>query len=120
VRYLILLLVVVSTNVFAASAVIRGKVVSTLSDGNLYGGCMAAVIPAKTLSEYGLSCRNAYFSFDCRADAGMPGGRAQAELNFQQAQLAMALDADVQLTVIDTVTLNGNCYAQRVVVLKPE
>jgi hypothetical protein len=81
---------------------------------------MAFAPTEKTLAEYGLSCRNNYFTFDCMGVSGQPGGRAQAELNLQQAQLALALNARVQLTVVDTVTVNGNCYANRVVVFAPE
>jgi hypothetical protein len=32
----------------------------------------------------------------------------------------MALDATIELTVTDEVTINGNCYASRVVVFAPD
>lgn len=108
-----------SGGVNAAVKVVDGQISQILTDGRLYGGCMVWAPTEKSLAEYGLSCRNNYFTFDCRNDAGQPGGKSQAQLNLQQAQLALALNSRVQLTVNDAITINGNCYANRVVVFAP-
>lgn len=108
-----------SVGVNAAVKVVDGQISQILTDGRLYGGCMVWAPTDKSLSEYGLNCRNNYFTFDCRNDADQPGGKSQAQLNLQQAQLALALNSRVQLTVNDAVTINGNCYASRVVVFAP-
>lgn len=103
----------------SAVKVVDGQISQILTDGRLYGGCMVWAPTEKSLAEYGLNCRNNYFTFDCRNDADQPGGKSQAQLNLQQAQLALALNSRVQLTVNDSVTINGNCYASRVVVFAP-
>ena len=108
-----------SGGVNAAVKVVDGQISQILTDGRLYGGCMVWAPTEKSLAEYGLSCRNNYFTFDCRNDADQPGGKSQAQLNLQQAQLALALNSRVQLTVNDNITINGNCYANRVVVFAP-
>jgi hypothetical protein len=115
-----MLVLLLASNAQSATKVVTGTIDRILTDGRLYGGCMVLAPTAQPLSAYGLNCRNNFFTFDCRDDAGQPGGRAQAELNLQQAQLAMALKTSVQLTVTDEVTINGNCYANRVVVFAPD
>ena len=119
-KVLFLLAFIFASSTQAATKVVTGSIDRILTDGQMYGGCMVLAPTTQPLSAYGLNCRNNYFTFDCRGDAGRPGGRAQAELNLQQAQLAMALDATIQLTVTDEVTINGNCYASRVVVFAPD
>ena len=119
-RAVVLLMLLLAGSSQAATKVVTGSIARILTDGRMYGGCMVLAPTTQPLSAYGLNCRNNFFTFDCRNDAGQPGGRAQAELNLQQAQLAMALDATIQLTVTDEVTINGNCYASRVVVFAPD
>lgn len=80
---------------------------------------MVLLRPEHSLSSFGLDCPSNYITFDCKGDAGQPGGRAQAELNFQQSQLAMALGARVALRVTDAVKVNGHCYSPRVEVFPP-
>lgn len=109
-----------AVNVHATQKVITATVDRIITDTKFYGGCMVLAPTEEPLSAYGLNCRNNYFTFDCRNDADLPGGRLQAELNLQQAQLALALNASIQLTVTDAITINGNCYASRVVVIAPE
>lgn len=118
-RAVVLLVLLLASSSQAATKVVPGSIDRILTDGSLYGGCMVLLQPEQPLSAYGLNCRNNYITFDCRGDAGQPGGRAQAELNLQQAQLALALNAAVQLVVTDSVTINDNCYSRRVVVLRP-
>jgi hypothetical protein len=117
--FLVLLLVTGATTTEAHIAKVRGKIERILTDDTLYGGCMVFAPTIKPLDEYGLACRNNYFTFDCRNEAERNGGRAEAELNLQQAQLAMAINAEVELRVDDSITLNGNCYAGRVTVFTP-
>ena len=118
-RVLLVLTLLVASSVEARTVSIQGSIDRILTDGSSYGGCMVLFQPEQPLSAYGLNCRNNYFTFDCRGDSGQPGGRAQAELNLQQAQLAMALNAQVQLVVTDNITIDGNCYSKRAVVLRP-
>jgi hypothetical protein len=118
-KVVLLLTLLFASSAQAVTKVVSGSIDRILTDGSLYGGCMVLLQPEQPLSAYGLNCRNNYLTFDCRGDAGQPGGRAQAELNLQQAQLAMALNATVQLVVTDSVTINENCYSRRVVVLRP-
>ena len=119
-KAILFLALILASSAQAATKVVTGSIDRILTDGRSYGGCMVLAPTTQPLSAYGLDCRNNFFTFDCRNDADQPGGRAQAELNLQQAQLAMALGASVQLTVTDEVTVNGNCYASRVVVFAPE
>ena len=119
-KAIVILALILTSSAQAATKVVTGSIDRILTDGRMYGGCMVLAPTTQPLSAYGLDCRNNFFTFDCRNDAGQPGGRAQAELNLQQAQLAMALGASVQLTVTDEVTINGNCYANRVVVFAPD
>lgn len=117
--YVVIAGLVLPSSSFAYIAKVRGKIERILTDDTLYGGCMVFAPTVKPLDEYGLACRNNYFTLDCRGEADRNGGRAEAELNLQQAQLAMAINAEVELRVDDSITINGNCYAGRVTVFSP-
>ena len=97
-----------------AVAKVTGTIERVLTDTRSYGGCMMLAPTIKPLSEYGLTCRNNYFTMDCMNETGQPGGRAQANLNLQQAQLALVTGNKVLIVVNDAITINGNCYAGRI------
>lgn len=109
-----LLVLLVSTQAHALQARVTGNITSILTDGRLYGGCMVFAPTEKPLAEYGLNCRNNYFTLDCKNETDRPGGKAQANINLQQAQLALVTGYTVDLVVNDQITINGNCYAARV------
>lgn len=113
-RIFYLTALLLSSNSFALEKTVTGTIDRILTDGNLYGGCMVLLRPENSLLSFGLDCPSNYITFDCRGSAGQSGGRAQAELNLQQSQLAMALGARVALRVTDSVKVNGHCYSPRV------
>lgn len=108
-----------SMQAYSLTKNVDGTISRILTDAEFYGGCMIYLQTPQSLDSQGLACRDNYVTFDCRDDAGMPGGRAQAELNLQTAQLAMAMNSDVRVMVRDDVTLNGRCYASRIMVFAP-
>ena len=99
---------------YGAVAKVAGTIERVLTDTTSYGGCMMYAPTIKPLSEYGLSCRNNYFTMDCMNETEQPGGRSQANMNLQQAQLALVTGNKVLIVVNDAITINGNCYAGRI------
>ncbi len=78
-----------------------------------FGGCMAAlsVDPATVLP----ACMPTWVSFSCTGDFTDP---VRGYRMLDQAQLALATERLVMVTVVDTSLHNGYCFANRIDVIK--
>ena len=113
--WMLLLLSLFSSDLFAARATTPTTVTirQTLSDAELYGGCMARL--SYNTSGLGLSC-GTLVTFDCFNSLGTTT-KSAAERNFNQAQLAMVASRYVRVVVDDSKKVNGQCFAERLDVL---
>ena len=115
-----MLLAAVSGQGYAAPGfVIETKVVGTLNDAALFGGCMARL--STNLEAQGMACgADPLVSFDC---LGKIGTKSAGTVSFQAAQLAYVTGNKVNIYVDDTAekkaALNGFCYSGRIDVLAP-
>ena len=98
----------------ATTVAVEANVVRTLvADQERFGGCMAKL--DKPLASLGLDCPGAWVSFSC---TGTFTPKDIAYRMFDSAQMAFALEKPVMVQVDDTRKHNGNCYAQRIDVLR--
>lgn len=108
----------VGGSVQSAEEVLRDtKITATLisgevdSEGNTnFGGCMARLSKRNINSETGLSCSNDWVTFSCSGDF-LSVASASRLLN--SAQMADALDLNVNLRIDDSKKHNGFCLAKR-------
>jgi hypothetical protein len=91
-------------------------VTRTLVTGsNTYGGCMAVLDQAINTATPTPNCPGNWVTFSC------VGTYTSKDLGFHmldQAQLALALNKSVLVTVDDTKKHNGYCFAFRIDVIK--
>ncbi len=106
----------------AVAGTLSTTVLRTLvSNGSTYGGCMAqlaAPINTATVAagQPAVNCgASGWVSFSC---TGTHNGKDLAFYMLDQAQLALALNKPVSVTVDDAKTHNGYCVATRIDVVK--
>jgi hypothetical protein len=80
-----------------------------------YGGCMAKLAAALSTAVPAVNCPGNFVSFSCN---GTYVSKDLAFYMLDQAQLALSLNKQVFVVVDDTKKHNGNCFAQRIDVLK--
>ena len=93
---------------------ITAKVTRTLVVANDdWGGC-AAQLDISLVDEGLANCDDKWVTFSCSGDHA---SKSSAIRMFDQAQMAFALDRQVQVFVDDTKTHNGFCFVNRIDVL---
>lgn len=110
-----LLLMALATSATAAVGNFNANVLRVISDNKWYGGCMASLSVAP--SSIGLDCAGQSVTFSCTGDFAT---KDQAKRNFELAQMAMLLDAPIQVVVDDTKKHNGYCLVKRVDMVNPQ
>ena len=98
----------------ATTAKVRGLVTKTvIADQGRWGGCMVRM--DKTLADSGLNCPSQWVSFSC---SGIYTEKDVAYRMFDQAQMAFAMQRQVEIYVDDSKKHNEYCYGNRINVLK--
>jgi hypothetical protein len=98
----------------AATASVQATVERTLvADADRWGGCMARV--NVTLADLGLDCYSRWVTFSC---SGVHTTKDIAYRMFDSAQMALALDKQVWLSITDQKKHNGYCFADRIDVIR--
>jgi hypothetical protein len=111
---LFMVVVVLSPFSQAATASFQATVERTLvADADRWGGCMART--NVTLADLGVDCYSRWVTFSC---SGVHTTKDVAYRMFDSAQMAMALDKQVWLSVTDQKKHNGYCFANRIDVLR--
>ena len=119
-KILTMLIIFLSYPGLSAVEKITGSVSQVLIDDTRYAGCLVFIESSLTLAEVGLECPDSYFTFDCLNKRNISGGKGVAYKKLATAQLALALDAQVQLTIDDSLVPGGRCYAERIVIFNPK
>lgn len=102
-----------STSVLATTAKFDAKVEAIVtSPDSRFGGCMARL--DKNIRDAGLDCPAAnWVSFSCSGDFY---SKDEALRMFDSAQMAKALDREVEIYVSDTKKHNGYCTVRSIFV----
>jgi hypothetical protein len=109
-RSLALIALMTAQGAWGASALLSANVEQLLTNsGTFYGGCMVRL--DTNIATAGLDCPGAWISFSCSGDFA---STQDAKRNFEMAQLAFALDKEILVRVLDDQTHNGQCFANRV------
>lgn len=104
-------LLMACSGAFAATEKLRGKIGATLSDNWNYGKCMIK----STSFKPSINCPNDWFSLSCSGDYS---SKEDARRMWDSAQMALALDLDVQVSVDDEKKHNKYCVIVRLDVIK--
>jgi hypothetical protein len=88
---------------------------TTVSTPETYGGCTASLGKALSAALPAVDCPGNLVSFSC---GGTYVSKDLAFYMLDQAQLALALNKQVYVTVDDTKKHNGYCFAKRIDVIK--
>ncbi len=85
----------------------------SVSNSNINGGCIAqtGVSPSTKLP----SCKWGWIAFSC---AGKFNAKDVAYRKLDQAQMAVALNKNVAITITDDQKHNGYCFAKRIDIIK--
>jgi len=97
--------------VLSSTTVLRTMV----NSGQYYGGCMAQLGKAINTATNSPNCPGNWVSFSC---VGLYTSKEQAFHMLDHAQLALALNKSVSVTVEDTKKHNDYCFAQRIEIIK--
>ena len=108
-RIIFVVLVFCSSAAMAATARFDTTVQRVMSDADAFGGCMVYV--ETRLRDVGLDCPSRWVSFSCSGDFA---SRADANRNFDIAQLALVTGATIRISVDDTQRHNGYCVSRRI------
>lgn len=81
-----------------------------LIDSNDFGYCMAQIVEAAPCNRHG------WVTFDCQ---GNFNNQTLAYRMFDQAQMALALKAKIEIRVESSEKINGYCVVKRVKVASP-
>jgi hypothetical protein len=105
-----------SLPVYAVQGTLTAKVSRTRVTGDsTFGGCMAMLDKPINAASNAPICPSSWVSFSCT------GTFTSKDMAFQlldQAQLALALNKQVMVTVDDTKKHNDYCFASRIEVIK--
>jgi hypothetical protein len=104
-------LLISCSGAFAAGEWLTGKISMTLSDSNNYGKCM---IRSPSFAPV-IDCLGEWVSLSCSGDFN---SKEDARRMWDSAQLAVALDLNVELYLVDTEKQNGYCVVKRLDVVK--
>lgn len=104
-----ILVVFLSQNTFAATALWNAKVTRIMTDETLYGGCAAYL--SVVSEDQGLACTSKFVTMDC---LGSTRSKSIGDRFLQAAQLALITDRTVKIKADDSRIINNMCVVTRI------
>jgi len=102
------------SSIWAATGTLQSTVTRTLVSSAHFGGCMASFASLVSSASPPVNCPGYSVSFSC---TGTYVAKDLAFAMLDQAQLAVALNKPVSVTIDDTLKHNGQCVATRIDVI---